>query len=523
MKERSIYTLAFVEGAVVMTIELLSGQILAPLYGANLIAWTTVIGFVISFLALGYFIGGLTLNKKFKASWIIIAVFSLTAVYTLLLLSLGNKTVTSFYNADHFYSSLFFSCLFLIGIPCLFLGFLPPVLIHEQAQLKGSSGSAAGTIFFFSTMGSILSAFISGFYLIPSHGIIFSLKVVFTILLFASLLLMFPKKRTIALVFSIIIAVFTFAGKEEQKLKKFSAIRVLEKKEGINGQLLVVDAPTDKSHLHAGVSRFMFINRMGQTWVDHRTSDPMWSYVDYIVYLCGTKPHGAKVLLLGLGGGTVANRLVYFLNSKVDAVEFDPRIAEAAKTHFHLDKRVNVVIDDARHFINTAEKNSYDFVVFDVFKGEVPPSHVITQQALLKVNDLLKKDGAVVINYSGFISGEAGSSTRSVIKTVENSGFTCDVLPTPEPETARNCILVGQKEKFDLDKSSITLAAYGKPVVFSDAKIPRASINTNSDYILSDDKPVLELISLRAGLQWRKDYYTNFTRHYFENGIDLFY
>ena len=53
-----IYMFAFLEGALVMAIELLTAKMIAPYFGASLYVWGAVIGVTFTSLAIGYYLGG---------------------------------------------------------------------------------------------------------------------------------------------------------------------------------------------------------------------------------------------------------------------------------------------------------------------------------------------------------------------------------------------------------------------------------------------------------------------------------
>ena len=75
----------------------------------------------------------------------------------------------------------------------------------------------------------------------------------------------------------------------------------------------------------------------------------------------------AKALLLGLGGGCVANELIK-KNFEVDAVELDKRVGFAAAKFFNLNTKTKVYIDDARRFIkNTNKKYIFFISAFPLF------------------------------------------------------------------------------------------------------------------------------------------------------------
>src|SRR5688500_19905025 len=54
-----IYLTAFVEGMIVIVVEIAGARALAPFYGASLQVWTAQITMTLFFLAVGYGVGGL--------------------------------------------------------------------------------------------------------------------------------------------------------------------------------------------------------------------------------------------------------------------------------------------------------------------------------------------------------------------------------------------------------------------------------------------------------------------------------
>ncbi len=74
-----------------------------------------------------------------------------------------------------------------------------------------------------------------------------------------------------------------------------------------------------------------------------------------------------SVLLLGLGGGTVARQLLAFSpDVQITGVEIDPGVVDIAQRHLHLDPRVRVVVQDAYDYLH-ASNERFDVVIDDLF------------------------------------------------------------------------------------------------------------------------------------------------------------
>jgi spermidine synthase len=305
------------------------------------------------------------------------------------------------------------------------------------------------------------------------------------------------------------VALFSFwATKTHQPGK---AVDVQYYSEGLLGQLLVADVSKD---------RFLFVNRTGQTWLDKETFKPKWDYASYVKSICSKFPEKSNALILGLGGGTVANIFQNSLGFNVAAVELDQRIADVAKQYFALNSKVNVVIDDARHYLEESQKK-YDVILFDVYRGEAPPPHVFTIESLTKTKSLLKEDGLIIVNFNGFWSGKTGQAARSIYKTLLAAGLETRILPTPGDEAGRNILFVASRKKQDFHTLRSPLLQHGKKMDIETLFQDPQKVDATDAVVLTDDKPILELLNIRAGNTWRKGY-VEMTKRFYKEGIPLF-
>src|SRR5262245_35475279 len=118
------------------------------------------------------------------------------------------------------------------------------------------------------------------------------------------------------------------------------------------------------------------------------------------------------VLILGAGSGTDVAASLLHGSKRIDAVEIDPVIVRLGREHHpdrpYDDPRVNVITDDARHFLRTTPKK-YDLVVFALidsltlqssFTSVRLESYMFTEESFRAVRDRLKPGGVLVIyNY----------------------------------------------------------------------------------------------------------------------------
>ena len=200
-------------------------------------------------------------------------------------------------------------------------------------------------------------------------------------------------------------------------------------------------------------------------------------------------------------------------NFRVDAVELDTRMADVAKKYFDLSGKVNVHIDDARHYVrNQFSENSkgvkYNLVVLDAFVGEVNPHHLFTKQFFAEIKSLLSDSGVFIINGNGYWNDIAGKGMRSVCKTLVNSGFNVDVYPTRKEEDYRNLVFISKK--CDGEIGSATSRSF-------------CLSNFDDAIVLTDEKPQLEILNAEANIRWRKSCMKYFLGAYYSGQDMLFF
>jgi hypothetical protein len=264
----------------------------------------------------------------------------------------------------------------------------------------------------------------------------------------------------------------------------------------------------------------LFVNRMGQSIMDNNTHNSKWNYVTFSNAIASKLPAGSKVLLLGLGGGSVANSFSRQLHFQVDAVELDGRISDVAQNYFDLDPSVNIIIDDARHQLEISKKK-YSLIYFDVFKGDVLPSYVLSKECFEKAKSLLDSNGMLIVNFNGFLSGEVGLPSRWLYNTLKSTGLNTEILPTPGIEKDRNNLFVAARVATSFKIVRSPLLFKGSPVNI-DSMFISPDFDLKNIGLLTDDIPSLDRINMAAGNTWRKGYNTTYTKFFQQNKIPLF-
>ena len=483
LNKNKLFIISFIEGASVMAAEICGAKLLAPFFGSSLYVWSSVMAITLAGLASGYFIGGKLSKKENKQTNLLYVL--ILAVCCLCLMPF--MTTVFLLAASHFslVPAVIISVLFLLYPTMLCMGATSPLIISILTFDVNQSGENSGKIYAISTVGGILATFLCGFYLIPNFGVQFSLICFAIALALGSLFLMVKKKSNSSGLVLLVIISISLYGFAHSKTNRFSIF----KSEGILGKLEIRDEPSYTNDQI--IIRKLLINNTIQTEMQLNSNQSVSEYVRLVEKNLMYLPKG-KALILGLGGGVVANTF-YEKGYDVTAVEFDERIIEMAKRFFYLNDSVKTVCDDARYFINNS-KEKYNLILFDVFKAEEQPSHVITKESLVKLKNMLDTNGVVLINTHGYLTGDNGLGTQCMLATLKEAGFEIKICTFSEVEKYRNLLIVAS-----LKPLPVTLNNELYPLLFTDLK----TINT-------DNKPILEALNAQANQEFRTLYLNNY-------------
>ena len=513
--QKSVYLYAALEGATVMAVELIAARMLAPYFGSSLYVWSTVIGITLLSLALGYFAGGKLADKFAHLNTIHWVVLS-AAVFLVLMHASSQWLTVVLMDLDMRISVTLVSLLMIVP-PLLFLGMVPTLLIRYLTNHVEQAGATTGRVFTISSASGIVALPIIGFFEIPAFGLTVPSIIIGLLVGVVPLIKLLGQKKYLSLFF----ALFMLLSFSQPTVNGSSPdLKVLSYSEGLLGQVLVADifkngagAPTD--------DRILFVNRMGQTNIDKTTNTSKWNYITFMTALASKLPENSDALVLGLGGGSAANIFQTNLKFRVDAVELDGRIGEVARQYFQLNPEVKVIVDDARHYLETTKK-TYDLIFFDVFKGDIQPPHVLTIECFKKAKLLLNKDGLIIVNFHGFLSDETGKPGRSVYVTLQASGLETRILTTPGKEEDRNTLFIATIGKQEFQQVRYPLLHLGKPVDLDSLFLDSKTLNLKSSVVFTDDKPDLDRMNLEANSIWRKSYNGTYSKFFLESGVPMF-
>lgn len=161
-----IFLMAGWSGFFLMSVELLSGRILAPYFGSSIHVWGAVLTVFMLALSLGYLIGGYASVKDPSMAKLSLLLL-VAALATTPAVLLGDQVMDRIFAEilDPRYGSLL-AALILFFLPTMVAGMVSPYAVRLLVSECSLSGRYAGFLFFVSTFGSAAGTLITSFYLV---------------------------------------------------------------------------------------------------------------------------------------------------------------------------------------------------------------------------------------------------------------------------------------------------------------------------------------------------------------------
>tara|TARA_R110000772_G_scaffold19634_12_gene54776 strand:- start:3626 stop:4537 length:912 start_codon:yes stop_codon:yes gene_type:complete len=114
-------------------------------------------------------------------------------------------------------------------------------------------------------------------------------------------------------------------------------------------------------------------------------------------------PNPERILIIGLGGGTMSNALhQIYPKATITNVEIDPAVIKVARNYFTFfeNDHITAIAQDGRIFVKreSIKKQQYDWIILDAFNGDYIPEHLMTQEFLQEAKNLLSANGVLAAN-----------------------------------------------------------------------------------------------------------------------------
>jgi spermidine synthase len=439
--------LVFVSGMTSLALEMCASRLLSAYFGTSQFIWANLIGLILLYLTIGYFLGG-RIADRYPSERVLCSITALAGLATSVIpfVSQGilNWSIVGMQeiSVSIFISSLLGSIL-LFAVPVTLLGLVSPFAIRLLTKRIDHSGHISGLLYAISTAGSILGAFLPVLVLIPTFGVRRTLLIFGAVQFAASLWSLRPSIALWSLrprwrpAFAIpLILLIAQIGTLFLSLGPLKNIPYLYyEKESLYNYIQVTQQPDGTRELilnegQAIHSIYYPDNRILTGWY--------WDYFLAAPYFnAGFKPQQLKrVGIIGLAAGTIAHQFTQVYGPvPIDGVEIDPSIVAVGRKYFGMNEpNLHVYTEDGRTFIRTTQAK-YDVVAIDAFQQPYIPFQLTTREFFSEIRAHMLPDGVVALN-----TGHTAHDYRLVqvfvntMKTVFPSVYTFNVPGTINTE-----------------------------------------------------------------------------------------
>ncbi len=425
-----LFTAAF-SGGLIMVVEVLGSRVVGPFFGVSLFVWTSLITVTLLALACGYAIGGI-ISDHFKTPAYLFGII-LVAGLLVLLIPIIKGDVLKACMPLGLRSGAFVSTFILFGPVLLLLGCVSPYLVKLTARELHNLGRVVGGLYAISTVGSTIGTVLTGFFLIAYFGVdqIFALTGGLLIALAVGFFVFF-QRRWVTVVFLVLpFLLYQPQDAISRTMSDGTKVDLVHRAESYYGDIKVVDYSFGETH-----QREMIIDGLIQGGVDLANFQSIYDYSYFMQFLpYMLEPEAKSCLVVGLGLGLAPSWYAQ-QGIQCDVVDINPAVVEIAKEYFNFKASGDIFIEDARYFLNST-KRRYDYIVLDVFSGDITPSHLLSVEALSLMRDRLTSKGVLAVNLVGSIKQET-FMTASVIKTLQSAFDVVEVFPTFSPAESDN-------------------------------------------------------------------------------------
>ena len=436
----------FVSGVASMGLEILAGRIVAPQFGSSIYTWGSIIAVFLAALSLGYHRGGKWAERRAtdgRLVWLLLGTAAYVAFVvfaTDLLLSAASAIPLP----GRFASLPAVTLLF--GPPTYLLGFISPYAA-ELSDTEGV-GAASGRVYALGTVGSIVGAFGTTFFLIPSFGVE-AIGVGFGLLLVGTGLWLargITSRRPTAA--SVVVALLVVGAGASGTIGVSPGGPVLYQTQTPYQELEVTQL---------GDERTLYLDGQPHSAMD--VSDPdrhVFGYTRYFHLPLLMTEDVDRVLFVGGGGFTGPKHFAEEYNVTVDVAEIDPEVIGTAKRYFALEESdsLNVHNVGGRQFLQETN-HTYDLIVLDAYKKDKVPFQLTTVEFMRLADDRLADDGVLFANLISAPSGPASKFYRAEYKTMARVFPQVNAFPTAETSAVQNVEVVATKNRTRLSTADL--------------------------------------------------------------------
>jgi hypothetical protein len=464
-------------------------------FGTSNLVWASIIGLILIYLTIGYFVGG-RLADRWPTAASMYRVLAWGAFTLGVVPYIANPVLrfaaTSFEGLDvAVLLGSFAAVLVLFCLPVTLMGTISPYAIRLSVDDPRTSGVTSGTIYGISTLGSFIGTFIPVLLTIPVIGtrntfLLFSLVLLFVALAglgkYGSrrLLIQHMWMPIVLAALALISSGQSLKNSTGQIYETESAYNYIQVQQ-INGLTLL--RLNDGEGIHSMYSPTTL--NYGGPWEQF--------LVGPFFYRGMTPDQIKRMAIVGLAAGTTARQAsAVYGPIPIDGYELDPKIVDVGRQYFGENlPNLSVHIGDGRWNLEQSP-HKYDIIAVDAYRPPYIPPHMTTQEFFQICYDHLTDTGVVAINV-GSVPGDRRliNGLATTMATIFPSVHVMDIpgtlntmifatkQPTKAEDFAANLSILSQKPNIHpllLTAMQTTFAnmkpGYETTQVFTDDRAP---------------------------------------------------
>ncbi|MEO8357972.1 MAG: fused MFS/spermidine synthase [Chloroflexota bacterium] len=433
MRRYLLFTV-FISGMTTLAAELAAARLIGNVFGTSNLVWTSIIGLILIYLTVGYFIGGkwADANPTPAAMYRALAWGAFTLGLVPYMAAPVLKAAATAFEVLQvgILGASFIAVLVLFSVPITLLGTISPFAIRLSVDDMSRAGQISGQIYAISTLGSFIGTFLPTLVTIPAIGTTRTFLLFSLVLLFVALagLGKFASRSAMLkhLWMPLVIAVIAILA-SGQSLKN-SAGQIYETESAYN-------------YIQVAEQNGFTILRLNEGQGVHsiyhpdilQYNGPWDQFLVSPYFYANRKPSDVeRVAIVGLAAGTTARQLTaVYGDIQIDGYELDPKIVEVGQKYFGMTMpNLNIYIGDGRLGLERSP-HKYDIIAVDAYRPPYIPPHMTTQEFFQIIASHLTDYGVLTIN-SASVPGDRRliNGLATTMGTVFPSIYTMDIPGT---------------------------------------------------------------------------------------------
>lgn len=407
MKRYLLFTV-FVSGMTTLAAELAASRLIGNVFGTSNLVWASIIGLILIYLTLGYFLGGkwADANPTPGAMYRILAWGAFTIGLVPYVAGPVLKYAATAFEALSvgIMAGSFITVLILFSLPITLLGAISPFAIRLSVDDTSKSGQVSGQIYAISTLGSFIGTFIPTLITIPTIGTkltFFSFGLFLLIVALVGLAKFASRQEMLKLIWMPLVLAIIAVLSAGQALKHNTG-QVYETESAYNYIQVQEQSGYTLLRLNDGQGIHSIYNpdtlNYGGPWEQFSVGP---------FFYANRKPADVKrIAIVGLAAGTAARQATAIYGQiPIDGFELDEKIVQVGEKYFGLNlPNLTVHIGDGRLNLERSPYK-YDIIAVDAYRPPYIPPHMTTQEFFGIIASHLTDDGVLTINV-GSVPGD---------------------------------------------------------------------------------------------------------------------